>query len=33
MKHLNQFIQTKKLDKRMGLDYPLIQLPREVYQG
>ena len=31
MKHLNQFIQTKKLDKLMGLDYPLIQLPREGY--
>ena len=31
MNHLNRFIKTKKLDKRMGLDYSLIQLPREVY--
>ena len=31
MKHPNRLSQTKKLDKLMGLDYPLIQLPREVY--
>ena len=31
MKHPNRLSQTKKLDKLMGLDHPLIQPPREVY--
>ena len=31
MKHPNRLSQTKKRDELMVLDYPLIQLPREVY--